>query len=173
MAHLTGSSSGWARELAQEDRRLGDDARSAEAELKRRKEQFASAATEMMTRLRTLFEDAASSFNASSPSQPVAVTRLKGLGFAVSRGDRRLSVLKSADWNVVFSFADPPKADLLAILSRLEANGVAWHLYRKRADEDRFEAMPVEPGDLAERVSEQLFVRLVQASGPRAYRRRR
>ena len=173
MARATGPATDWVREIAAADRRLGDDARAAEAEIKRRKEQFASAAMEMVTRLRSLFEVAATTFNASSPSQPVAVTRLKGAGFAVSRGNRRLAVVKSADWNIVFSFTDPPKTDLFAVLSRLERDGVGWHLYRKADDKDKFDAVPDEPGDLAERIARQLFVRLVQTSGPRAYRTRR
>jgi hypothetical protein len=168
-----GPASDWVREIADADRRLGEDAKTAEAEMKRQKEQFASAATAMMTRLRTLFEEAANAFNASSPSQPVAVSRLKGAGFAVSRGNRRLAVVKSADWNVVFSFTDPPKTDLFAVLSRLQRDGVSWHLYHKAEDKDRFEASPAEPGDLAETVARKLFVRLVQSSGPRAYRIRR
>jgi len=163
----------WVREVAEADRRLGDEAKAAQTEIKRRREQFASAAGEMMTRLRSLFETATNTFNATPPSQPVAVSRLTGSGFAVSRGSRRLTVLKSADWNVVFSFSDPPKIDLFALLSRLDGEGVRWRLYQKSDDKDRLEAAPAEPGDLAETVSKRLFVRLVQASGPRAYRIRR
>jgi hypothetical protein len=173
MARPSAAVTDWVREIADADRRLGDEARAAETEIKRRKEQFATAAMEMMTRLRTLFETAATTFNAVSPPHPVAVTRLKGAGFAVSRGTRRLTVVKSADWNVVFSFGDPPKTDLLAMLSRLGSDGIGWHLYRKADDEDKFRPVPAEPGDLAERVARQLFVRLVQASGARAYRMRR
>jgi hypothetical protein len=173
MARVTGPATDWVREIAAADRRLGEDARAAEAETKRRKEQFASSVMDMVTRLRSLFEASATAFNASSPSQPVAIARLKGAGFAVSRGNRRLTVVKSADWNVIFSFTDPPKTDLFAVLSRLERDRVGWHLYRKVDDKDKFEAVPDEPGDLAERITRRLFVRLVQTSGPRAYRIRR
>ena len=173
MARPGAPTTDWVREIADADRRLGEEAKAAQAELKRRREQFASVAMEMMSRLRTLFETATAAFNASSPTQPVAVSRLKGAGFAVSRGTRRLAVVKSADWNVIFSFTDPPKTDLFAVLSRLEADGIGWHLYRKNDDKDKFEAVPGEPGDVAERVARQLFVRLIQSSGPRTYRSRR
>jgi hypothetical protein len=172
MAQGMGPASDWVREIAEADRRLGHEATVAKAEIMRRKEQFASAAVEMMTRLSSLFEQAVAAFNATSPVQPLAISRLKGSGFAVSRGNRRLSVLKSADWNVIFSFSDPPKTDLFAILSRLDRQGVRWRLYQKSDDKDGFEAAPDEPGDVAETVSKRLFVRLVRASGPRSYRLR-
>jgi hypothetical protein len=163
----------WVREVAEADRQLGADARAAQEEVKRHKEQFAGAALELMTRLRGHFEAATAAFNAAAGSPPVAITRLKGSGFSVSRATRKLTVLKSVDWNVFFTFSDPPKVDLFALLSRLDGESIRWRLYRKHEDEDRLEAAPAEPGDLAEAISKRLFVRLVQSSGPRAPRMRR
>jgi hypothetical protein len=166
-------STDWAREVAKADGQLRADTKAAQEELRRRKEQFAGAAAELMMRLRRHFEAAATAFNAAAESFPVAVNQLKGSGFVVSRANRKLTVLKSADWNVVFTFSDPPKVDLFALLSRLDGEGVRWSLYRKHQDEDRLEAAPTEAGDLAETTARRLFVRLVQASGPRAARVRR
>lgn len=160
----------WVREIARSDGQLRADAKAAQEELGRRKERFAGAAAEMMMRLRRHFEAAATAFNAASESLPVAVNQLKGSGFVVSRANRKLTVVKSADWNVVFTFSDPPKIDLFALLSRLDGEGVHWSLYRKHEDEDRLEATPTEPGDLAETTARRLFIRLVQTSGPRAPR---
>jgi hypothetical protein len=163
----------WLQQLAESERRLGDDAQAAEAEIQQQKEQFARAATAMMTRLRDLFEAATLAFNGTAPQEPVAMTHLKGAGFAVSRGTQRLAVLKSADWNIVFTFSNPPQVDLLTLLSWLDGEVVRWRVYHKPDDKDKFEAAPPEPGDIAEIVSKRLFGRLVQRSGPRAYRIRK
>src|SRR5262245_50033395 len=122
---------GWVRELADADRRREERTRGAREHVRRRKEEFASAAARMMGRLRDLFETAATSFNQASPSAPVTVTSLKGSGFTVTRHERRLTVMKTADWNVAFSFSSPPKLDHVALLSRLEGDGLGWRLCRK------------------------------------------
>ena len=160
-------SAGWIRELVENERQREADAKAAGDRTARRKNEFAGAATAMLTRLHALFDGAATAFNTqSSTANPVALTRLKGGGFVVARGPSRLTVLKTSDWNIVFSYTSPPRLDLFALVSRAEGNAIGWHLYRKKDDQDSFEASPTEPGDVAERIASRLFRRLVQTSRP-------
>src|SRR5215472_8289498 len=154
----------WIRQLAEANRRLENDARDVSARTTRRRAEFARAATEVIHRLRDLFETAATTFNQASPSTPVSVTPLTGGSFTVARGGRRLTVLKTADWNVAFSFSNPPKMDLFALLSLVEDERIAWRLYRKSDEMDKLEAVPLEGADVGELVSRQLFARLIQPS---------
>lgn len=153
----------WARALAEGERDADTRARVSRERTIQSRQQFAQAAAAMLSRLHALFSSAAAAFNAGTSSRPVDVATLKGTGFVVSRDTRRLTVLKTSDWNVVFSFSSPPKIDYFALLSRLEGDGVGWRLYRKPGDSDKLEPAPREPGELADVVVRQLFSRIVQS----------
>ena len=157
----------WPRGLAEATRLGSEESAAAQAALVRRQGQFARAVASMLTRLRALFEAAAVAFNAASPAAPVTLGALKGAGFTVGCGARRLSVLPSGDGNVIFTFSHPPKVDLVVLVARAAGDEVHWAPYRKHRDEDRFEPMPREPGDPAEVVTRQLFARLVTPSRSR------
>src|SRR5262245_40866538 len=124
--------------------------------MSRRKEEFARAAAAMLGRLRQSFETAATAFNRTSPSAPVTVASLKGAGFSVMRRDRRLTVLRTGDWNVAFSFSTPPRMDWLALLSRVEGERTGWRLCRKSADTDKLEEEAIETRDVAELITREL-----------------
>jgi hypothetical protein len=159
----------WARTLAESERDTDGLTRMSREMVAQRRQQFARAATAMLSRLHGLFESATAAFNHEASGSSVEVAPLKGTGFVVSRGARRLTVVKTSDWNVVFSFSTPPKIDHVALLSRIEGNGIGWRLYRKADDSDKLEAAPREPGDLADVVVRRLFTRLID---PRRGRRR-
>lgn len=155
------TSAEWARALAESERDADGRTRTARERLIQSRQQFAQAAAAMLSRLHALFESAAAAFNQGTSSRPVQVTPLKGTGFVVSRDAGRLTVLKTSDWNVIFSFSTPPKIDHLALLSRVEGESIGWRLYRKAADSDKLEPAPREPGDLADVVVRRLFGRVV------------
>ena len=171
----------WIVNLAEENRGVEEDARRARERMERRKAELASAASKMMRHLRELFEKAAAVFNRTSPSVPVSIAPLKGSGFSVTRGERRLTVLKTADWNVAFSFAVPPKVDMIVLLSRIEDEQIGWRLCRSVDEKEKLEMVPTEGNDVASLVTSELFAQMIDAKaswsvrshgGGRRWRRR-
>jgi hypothetical protein len=151
----------WARALAETERDADERVRKTRERASQTRQRYAQAAAAMLVRLHALFDGAAAAFNEGPSPGPVDVSPLKGGGFVVSRDARRLTVLKTSDWNVIFSFSAQPKIDDLALLSRVDGDGIGWRLYRKAADNDRLEPVPREPRDLADVVVQRLFRRLV------------
>ena len=152
----------WARALAATERDADGRTRKTRESVGQARQRYAQAAAAMLARLHAVFDGAAAAFNQGVSTRPVDVSPLKVGGFVVARDARRLSVVKTSDWNVVFSFSAPPKVDHLALLSRIEDDGIGWRLYRRVPDGDRLEPAPREPGDLADVVVRRLFGQLVQ-----------
>ena len=153
----------WARALAETERDADSRARKTRESVNQTRQRYAEAAAAMLARLHTLFDSAATAFNEGTSPPAIDVSRLKGGGFVVSRETRRLTVLRTSDWNVIFSFSAQPKIDDLALLSRVDSDRVGWRLYRRATGSDTLEPVPREPGDLADMVVRRLFRELLHA----------